>query len=129
MSQSVPPRVAIVTGAARGIGEATARKLASDGLAVAVVDLDEGACANTVTAIHDAGGTALAVGADVTDAVQVAAATGGGGRTGLVASLPRIQLVGLTGTIRFDAEHRRADPGVIYTVVEDSGSYAIRVAK
>jgi 3-oxoacyl-[acyl-carrier protein] reductase len=61
MSQSVPPRVAIVTGAARGIGEATARKLASDGLAVAVVDLDEGACANTVTAIHDAGGTALAV--------------------------------------------------------------------
>jgi 3-oxoacyl-[acyl-carrier protein] reductase len=75
MSQSVPTRVAIVTGAARGIGEATARKLAADGMAVAVVDLDEGACANTVTAIHDAGGTALAVGADVSDAVQVAAAT------------------------------------------------------
>jgi 3-oxoacyl-[acyl-carrier protein] reductase len=74
MSQSVPPRVAIVTGAARGIGEATARKLASDGLAVAVVDLDEGACANTVTAIHDAGGTALAVGADVSDSAQVTAA-------------------------------------------------------
>ena len=74
MSQSVPPRVAIVTGAARGIGEATARKLAADGLAVAVVDLDEGACANTVTAIHDAGGTALAVGADVSDPAQVAAA-------------------------------------------------------
>jgi 3-oxoacyl-[acyl-carrier protein] reductase len=69
-----PSRVAIVTGAARGIGEATARKLAADGLAVAVVDLDEGACANTVTEIHDAGGTALAVGADVSDAVQVAAA-------------------------------------------------------
>ncbi|HEY0533524.1 MAG TPA: 3-oxoacyl-ACP reductase FabG [Actinoplanes sp.] len=74
MSQSVPPRVAIVTGAARGIGEATARKLAADGLAVAVVDLDEGACANTVTAIHDAGGTALAVGADVSDSAQVTAA-------------------------------------------------------
>jgi 3-oxoacyl-[acyl-carrier protein] reductase len=73
MSQSVS-RVAIVTGAARGIGEATARKLASDGLAVAVVDLDEGACANTVTAIHDAGGTALAVGADVSDPIQVGAA-------------------------------------------------------
>jgi len=75
MSQSAPSRVAIVTGAARGIGEATARKLAADGMAVAVVDLDEGACASTVTAIHDAGGTALAVGADVSDAAQVAAAT------------------------------------------------------
>jgi len=69
-----PARVAIVTGAARGIGEATARKLAADGLAVAVVDLDEAACATTVTAIHDAGGTALAIGADVSDSVQVTAA-------------------------------------------------------
>ena len=74
MSQSAPRRVAIVTGAARGIGEATARRLAADGMAVAVVDLDEGACAGTVTAIHDAGGTALAVGADVADSVQVSAA-------------------------------------------------------
>src|SRR3712207_7494718 len=69
-----PSRVAIVTGAARGIGEATARKLAADGMAVAVVDLDEGACANTVTEIHDAGGTALAVGADVSNSEQVTAA-------------------------------------------------------
>jgi 3-oxoacyl-[acyl-carrier protein] reductase len=69
-----PTRVAIVTGAARGIGEATARKLAADGMAVAVVDLDEAACANTVTEIHDAGGTALAVGADVADPVAVSAA-------------------------------------------------------
>jgi 3-oxoacyl-[acyl-carrier protein] reductase len=69
-----PARVAIVTGAARGIGEATARKLAADGLAVAVVDLDEAACASTVTEIHDAGGTALAIGADVSDPIAVAAA-------------------------------------------------------
>ncbi|MEV6298400.1 3-oxoacyl-ACP reductase FabG [Actinoplanes sp. NPDC051861] len=74
MSQSAPTRVAIVTGAARGIGEAVALRLAADGMAVAVVDLDEGACANTVTAIHDAGGTAAAIGADVSDAAQVAAA-------------------------------------------------------
>ncbi|GAA4592602.1 3-oxoacyl-[acyl-carrier protein] reductase [Actinoplanes octamycinicus] len=74
MSQSASSRVAIVTGAARGIGEAIALKLAADGLAVAVVDLDEGACANTVTAIHDAGGTAVAIGADVSDPAQVTAA-------------------------------------------------------
>src|SRR6201994_5126216 len=74
MSQSAPTRVAIVTGAARGIGEATARKLAADGLAVAVVDLDEAACASTVTEIHDAGGTATAIGADVSDPAQVTAA-------------------------------------------------------
>jgi branched-chain amino acid transport system substrate-binding protein len=63
------------------------------------------------------------------DAAQLAAAAGGGGRAGLAAGLPKLQFVGLTGTIRFDAEHRRADPGVIYTVVEESGTYAIRVAK
>ncbi|GAA2889000.1 3-oxoacyl-ACP reductase [Actinoplanes cyaneus] len=74
MSQSASSRVAIVTGAARGIGEAIALKLAADGLAVAVVDLDEGACANTVTAIHDAGGTAVAIGADVSKPEQVTAA-------------------------------------------------------
>ena len=37
-------RVAIVTGSARGIGAATAERLARDGFAVAVLDLDEAAC-------------------------------------------------------------------------------------
>jgi 3-oxoacyl-[acyl-carrier protein] reductase len=69
-------RVAIVTGAARGIGAATARRLASDGMAVAVLDLDAGACAGTVDAITGAGGRAVAVGADVSDAGQVATAVG-----------------------------------------------------
>jgi 3-oxoacyl-[acyl-carrier protein] reductase len=69
-------RVAIVTGAARGIGAATAKRLASDGMAVGVLDLDAGACAPTVDAITAAGGRAVAVGADVSDAEQVATAVG-----------------------------------------------------
>lgn len=67
-------RVAIVTGAARGIGAATAQRLAADGHAVAVIDLDAAACAGTVDAITAAGGKALAVGADVSDAASVDAA-------------------------------------------------------
>jgi 3-oxoacyl-[acyl-carrier protein] reductase len=69
-----PQRVAIVTGGARGIGAGSARRLAADGLAVAVLDLKEGDCGATVDAITAAGGRALAVGADVSDADQVAAA-------------------------------------------------------
>ncbi|GAB2663840.1 3-oxoacyl-ACP reductase FabG [Kribbella swartbergensis] len=67
-------RVAIVTGAARGIGAAVAQRLAEDGNAVAVLDLDEGACAGTVKAITDAGGKAIAVGCDVSKSDQVTAA-------------------------------------------------------
>ena len=67
-------RVAIVTGGARGIGAATAQRLAADGLAVAVLDLDDAACADAVAAVEAVGGRALAVGADVADAEQVATA-------------------------------------------------------
>jgi 3-oxoacyl-[acyl-carrier protein] reductase len=68
------PRIAIITGAARGIGAATARRLARDGIAVAVLDLDEASCASAVDEITAAGGTALAVGADVSSEEAVTAA-------------------------------------------------------
>ena len=67
-------RVAIVTGAARGIGAGTAIRLAADGMAVAVLDLNEADCAGTVKEIENAGGKALAVGADVSKTDQVNAA-------------------------------------------------------
>jgi len=67
-------RTAIVTGAARGIGAATAVRLAKDGHAVAVLDLDEARCAETVSAITSAGGRAIAVAVDVSAPEQVEAA-------------------------------------------------------
>jgi 3-oxoacyl-[acyl-carrier protein] reductase len=67
-------RVAIVTGAARGIGAATAARLAVDGLDVAVLDLSADDCAHTVSAVGRAGRRSLAVGVDVSDADAVRSA-------------------------------------------------------
>jgi 3-oxoacyl-[acyl-carrier protein] reductase len=69
-----PPRTAIVTGGARGIGAAIAARLAADGMAVGVLDLDEAGANNTAALIADRGGRALGVRADVADEDSVVSA-------------------------------------------------------
>ena len=64
-------KVAIVTGAASGIGEATARLLASEGAAVCAVDIDAAAGKEVVKEIQSDGGRALFVRADVSKGAQV----------------------------------------------------------
>ena len=67
-------RFAIVTGAARGIGAAVAKRLAREGHAVGVIDLREADCAATVDAITSEGGSAMPVAADVADEAAVTSA-------------------------------------------------------
>jgi 15-hydroxyprostaglandin dehydrogenase (NAD) len=59
-------KVAVVTGAGSGIGRATAVRLAHDGAAVVVADLDDAGGRETVARIADRGGAAAAVQVDVT---------------------------------------------------------------
>jgi 3-oxoacyl-[acyl-carrier protein] reductase len=74
LARPLADRVAFVTGGGRGIGAASAIRLAADGAKVAVVDLTDDAGKATVDAIQGAGGTALAVGCDVSQRDQVEAA-------------------------------------------------------
>lgn len=67
LSRSVAGRVALVTGAASGMGRATAHLLADEGAAVAVVDRHRDGAARVAAEITAAGGAASAWGLDVTD--------------------------------------------------------------
>lgn len=95
-------RVALVTGAARGIGASVALRLAQDGLDVAVLDLDESACADTVRAVEQTGRRGFAVGADVSDESAVKSAV-----AKVAAELGRpTVLVNNAGMLRTERFHR-----------------------
>jgi 3-oxoacyl-[acyl-carrier protein] reductase len=64
-------RVAVITGAARGIGFGTAQRFSEEGAAVAIVDLDETAAAEAAAKLP---GKAIGIGADVSDKASVDAA-------------------------------------------------------
>lgn len=69
-------KVLFITGAAGGIGKASAKICAGYGAKVAVADLNENAVEETAREIRDAGGEAIAFGMNVTDRTSVEAAVG-----------------------------------------------------
>lgn len=72
---SLQGKVAVVTGAARGIGKATSLRLAEEGAAVAVWDLDGPGAESVAEMIEASGGRAIAIGANAADASTIASAT------------------------------------------------------
>ena len=74
MTGKLAGKTAVVTGAGSGIGRAAATLFAGEGAAVAVLDLDADAAKTVAEEITAAGGTALAVAANVADRLQVSSA-------------------------------------------------------
>jgi meso-butanediol dehydrogenase/(S,S)-butanediol dehydrogenase/diacetyl reductase len=69
-------KVVLITGAGRGIGRATAERLAGEGAAVAILDRDEAAAETAAAALREAGAKALALAAEITEQAAIDAAVG-----------------------------------------------------
>ena len=66
MDKRFEGKVVVITGAAGGIGRATARRLAGEGARLALVDVAAGGLAESLAAVREAGSEAITVEADVT---------------------------------------------------------------
>ncbi len=98
-------KTALVTGAAAGIGRAISRRIARDGVAVGVVDLDLEGCKETVKMIEEEGGRAIALKMDVTNRDEIQA-----GLDALRSAFgPVTILVNNAGITRFKAFEEESD--------------------
>ena len=75
MTTKETSRVALITGAGSGMGEATAKRFSRDGMAVGVLDINDEAANRVANEINQAGGKALALKADVSNRADIDAAT------------------------------------------------------
>jgi NAD(P)-dependent dehydrogenase (short-subunit alcohol dehydrogenase family) len=109
-------RIALVTGAAHGIGRVIARRLASEGAGVAVLDLDAEGAGATAAMIRDGGGRAFATRADITDmdgiAGAVDAAEAALGPADILVNNAAYTAAGDLEGISLDAWHREIDVNV-----------------
>lgn len=95
---TVAGQVALVAGAASGIGAAIAQELAARGVVVACLDVDDVGCARTVAAVVEAGGEATAHRLDVTDEASVRDVVGDiCGRSPVQILVNTVGITGVTG--------------------------------
>ena len=98
-------RVALVTGGARGIGLATAKRLVTEGAAVAIADIDEDVARQAAAGIAESGGRAVGIGCDVSSKPEVEAMV-----AQTVSQLSRLDiLVTCAGLIRDNLVHKMSE--------------------
>jgi 3-oxoacyl-[acyl-carrier protein] reductase len=125
MDLDLSDRTALVTGAGRGNGRATARSLADHGASVVVNDLDEAAAEETRERIQEAGGEVIAVPADVSDRDEVAAMVEHG--YGKVVNVTSIHTAGGVGMSSQYVVGKYALLGLTKSLAKELGREGVRV--